>query len=925
MSEIRKALGDSAKNPRYVETVHRRGYRFIAPVKNQLVQRSEPQVPGQRSELIESFPPTFVGRDAELELLQKWFGKAANGERQIVFVTGEPGIGKTTTVETLLRHCAADRETLIGRGQCIEHYGVGEPYLPILEALGRLCRGPEGEWLIQILGQYAPTWLVQMSALVGPEAFETLRRKVAGATQRRMLRELTEAVEVIAAQKRLVLCLEDLHWCDYSTLDWLAFLGRRREPARLLVLGTYRPVEVILHDHALRSVKQELQIHGQCRELTLGLLGESAVAEYLTERFESVAIPQAMIGATPSGAPQTFARAIHSRTEGNPFFVKSLVDPLIAQEVIVRVDQRWKLQGDLRLVGAGTPEGPKQMVLQQLDRVHTADRGVFDAASVAGVEFSVAVVAAALEKSIGEIEERCETFVRAEQFLYARGVDEWPDKTVAARYGFIHGLYREVIYDRIPAARRTELHRKIAEREEQAYGTRAPEIAAELAVHFERGRDHNRAAQYRRSAGQNAVRRSADREALSHFVKGLEILGALPDTVERSRAELTLLLSLGPVLIATKGSASNEVERSYKRARRLCEQLDDAKQLFPVLFGLRSLSLARSDLPKAHEFGEQLLELAVRQEDSDLVLEAHLALGNTWFQLGEPSLAREHLEQGIALYEPAAHGAHAFIYGVEPGMFCYSFLAVALQLLGYPEQAQQNNRDARVLTQELSHPYSLATASNFAAWFHELCGEAQSTQQAAETAIALCDAHGFPASRILGTIRQGWSLVEQGAGEEAIAQIRDGLNTWEDIGARLGRPYFLALLADAYRKLGQIELGLEAVAEALNDVKNCGERWIEADLYRLKGELTLQSQTANQRSKVEEEAETCFHKALAIARQQQAKFWELRTATSLAQLWRKQGKQIKAHALLSEIYDWFTEGFEAKVLQDAKALLEKLA
>jgi len=924
VSEIRKALGDSAKNPQYVETMYRRGYRFIAPVKIQPGRRSAPHVTTLGSQLTELPPPTFVGREAELELLQKWLGKAARGERQIVFVTGEPGIGKTTTVETFLRQIAADRTILIGRGQCIEHYGAGEPYLPVLEALGRLCRGPEGERLIQVLDQYAPTWLVQMSALVRSEAFEALQSKVAGATQGRMLRELTEAIEIVTTQITLVLCLEDLHWCDYSTLDWLAFLGRRQEPARLLVLATYRPVEVILRDHALKSVKQELQIHGQCRELALGLLGESAVAEYLTNRFDSVAISQAVIDATPSGVPLTFARAIHSRTEGNPFFVRNLADYLINQGVLMRVDEQWKLQGDLRLVGAGTPEGPRQMVMRQLDQVNATGRNVLEAASVAGVDFSVATVAAALEKPIFEIEERCESFARAEQFLCAREVNEWPHGTVAVRYGFIHTLHREVIYDRVLEGRRTEFHRKIAVHEEKAYGARAPEIAAELAVHFERGRDYDRAAQYRFSAGQNAVRRSAAREAFSHFVKGLEMLRSLPDTIERARVELTLQLSLGPVLIATKGSASKEVERSYNRARELCDQLDDATQLFPVLFGLRSLSLARSDLPKAHEFGEQLLKLASKREDPDLLLEANLALGNTWFQLGHPALAREKLEQGIALYDPLAHGIHAFTYGIEPGVFCYSFLAIALQLLGYPDQARQHNRKARVLAEEHPHQYSLATALNFAAWFHELRREAQSAQETAEAAIALCDAHGFPSSQTLGTIRRGWSLVEQGEGEEGIAQMLDGLDTWKEIGAQLGRPYFLALLADAYRKLGQTELGLEAAAEALNDVQNYGERWVEAELYRLKGELTLQSQTANQRARVEDEAEACFHEALATARQQQAKLWELRAATNLAELWQQQGKITEPRKLLSEIYNWFTEGFNTRELRDAKALLEQL-
>src|SRR5439155_14250614 len=255
--------------------------------------------------------PTIMGREAELGQLHRWLEKALAGERQLVFVTGEPGIGKTTLVDAFLESLAARgqpesgvwspesgvgagdsalrdsglrdslreadprRQTLdaslwIGRGQSIQHYGAGEAYLPVLEALGRLCRGPEGKRLVELLNQHAPSWLVQMPALLSPAELETLQRKVAGATHERMLREMAEAVEALTAERPLVLWLEDLHWSDYSTLDWLSYLARRREPARLLVIGTYRPVEAIVREHPLRAIKQELQVHGHCQELPLG-------------------------------------------------------------------------------------------------------------------------------------------------------------------------------------------------------------------------------------------------------------------------------------------------------------------------------------------------------------------------------------------------------------------------------------------------------------------------------------------------------------------------------------------------------------------------------------------------------------------------------------------------------------------------------
>jgi predicted ATPase len=290
--------------------------------------------------------PLLVGREVELGKLQGWLEKALQGKRQIVFVTGEAGIGKTTVVDAFMERAAAEGGLWIGRGQCLEHYGAGEAYLPVLEALGRLCRGPGGERLIALLEQHAPTWLVQMPALLNPVDLEALQRKVQGATRERMLREMAEAMEALTAERPLVLVLEDLHWSDHATLDLISMLAQRREPARLLVIGTYRPEEVAASGHPLKTVKQALQLHGQCEELRLELLTEAAVAQYLTARFAG------------NQAPTKLARMVHRRTDGNPLFMVNMVDHMVRQGWVVEVDGRWEMKRGLRGGGrrsAGEP------------------------------------------------------------------------------------------------------------------------------------------------------------------------------------------------------------------------------------------------------------------------------------------------------------------------------------------------------------------------------------------------------------------------------------------------------------------------------------------------------------------------------------------------------------------------------------------
>jgi predicted ATPase len=624
---------------------------------------------------------------------------------------------------------------------------------------------------------------------------------------------------------------------------------------------------------------------------------------------------------------------------------------LVTREVIAQREGQWEIKGALGEDGLGVPENLRQLIEQQLGRLNPDEHKVLEAASVAGAEFSAAAVAAAVEQSVEAVETYCDSLVRREQFLRPQGTSEWPDGTSAARYGFVHALYQDVLYDQLSATRRSRLHRQIGEREEQAYGDRAREIAAELAVHFERGRDYRKTIQYLQYAGENALRRSAHREAINLLTRGLELLKALPDTPERAQQELRLQVALGTSLIVTKGYAAPEVEQAHIRAHELCRTIGETPKLFSALLGLCAFYVEGGSLHRAHAIAEELRRLAQAHtvRHPAFLLWAYVMLGVTLDCLGEFPQAREYFEQSLALYTAEQHQSSYLMQ--DPGVVCFSRLARVLSLLGYPDQALKRSQEALFLAGQLSHPFNLAYALQFAIGVHDKRGEPCAAQELARTLVMLATQQGFPRFVTIGAILRGWSLAEQGHGEKGIAEMRQGLTALHTVGSKLGQPYYFALLAEAYAKVGQGEEGLSVLAEALMTIKGTRERWYEAELYRLKGELTLQKEFKVQGSKFkvkrgsefeihgsESEAETCFLKAIEISRKQQAKSLELRATMSLVRLRQHQAMHYgsrntqhvthvmlaEAHKMLSEIYNWFTEGFDTKDLQDAKALIEEL-
>lgn len=922
IKEIRKALSDAAKAPRFIETVHRRGYRFIATptppgraedgqARGRQGQSNEPvKLPAVRPLTTRRSP--LVGRKPELERLSDWFGQALHGTRRVVFISGEAGIGKTSVVEAFLNRLAGTDKLLVLRGQCVEQYGAGEAYLPVLDALGRLCRLHRGEFLLEVLLRYAPTWLAQLPWLLSDATLEDVQRRMLGASQERMLREMAEGLEALAQEHPVIVWLDDLHWSDPSTLDLLAFLAKRREPARLLVIGTYRPVDAIVSQPPLRSIQRELQLHGQCEELILDYLSETDVQAYLADRCSQTVLPQRLAG------------LIHQRTDGNPLFMVSVVDALAGAGLLADSGQVRSLQ-EIETAVTGSLAGSLQgFIERQIERLDTEERAVLEAASVAGAEFVVGAVAAGLKKDEEEVEDVCARLATRQQFLRDESVMEWPNGTLGTRYRFIHAVYQEVFYAGLPHSRRTRLHQRVGKHLEACQGDRTTEAAAELASHFERGDDLLRAVSYYRQAGENALRRHGYQEASTQCRRGLVLLKKLPPGLMRYQHEIGLCLTLGPALSATKGHAALELEQVYLNARTLCQELGEPDLLFPVLWGLMAQYLLRAQLGRAKALGEQLLQLAETRHEPALLLEASLGQGSALLWSGQLEHGSQHFERAMDLYDAAQHRSHAFVYGQDPGVVCQVQAAFALWLRGYPDRALRLSQEALRLAQDTAHPYTLAYALNWMAMVHQFCRAADEVRRWAEASLAVSSKNGFAHLTAVATVLCGWALVEQGHRQEGLAQSREGIAMSEAGETILLRPYYLGLLAAGYAKQGDSVQGLRLLDEALELLKQTGEEWWEAELYRTKGILLLQASSSEGKTQQAGHVEECLIQARTLARRQQAKALELRAAINLGRLWHTQGKKDMARTTLAEVYERFTEGRDTRDLKDAKALLHLL-
>jgi tetratricopeptide (TPR) repeat protein len=702
-------------------------------------------------------PAGLVGRDAEVAQVHAVLERARGGQRQVLFVSGEAGIGKTTLIEACVAGRNIQPAEMVAWGQCVEAYGPSIGYLPVLEALGRLCRGPDGATVIDCLRQWAPTWLVQIAGVVPPVDYERLQRHTQGVTRDRHLRELAEVLEVLTATRLLVLVLEDLHWSDASTVDVLTILARRREAARLVVLGTYRPVELILRTHPLKQAVIELQLHGQCAELPLRYLQPQAVDAYVAQRF-----------------PVCMARAIgpmvYHRTAGHPLFMVHLAEYLVQQ---VGLDSSVaEATATLTAMADVIPVGVRQLIELQLEQLHGDEQRVLEMASVAGVECAGASVAAGLQMPLARLETICARLSQRGLFLEACGLAAWPDGTLSGQYRFRHALYQQVLYRRLTEMQQMQGHRRIGERLEAGYGARAGEQAATLAMHFVAGRDYPRAVRYLQQAAENAAYRCAPREAIELLTKGLELLATLPPSAWHVQTELQCQAALGTALLATHGYTSPMVAQAYHRVQSLSQQVPNTPEVFQALWGLYQFHSVRGEHQQARLLAEHLLALAHHTHDPTCLVVGYYAVGVGGYYLGEFAASCDRLGQAQACYERHQHRAHIARYGVDVGVICGSFMPWPLWFLGYPDRALRLSQEALTLAEALAHPYSVAIALARLSQVHQLRREAQAAHACAETLITLATAQGFTHYVILGRGLQDWALAVQSGVPLHLEQFR---------------------------------------------------------------------------------------------------------------------------------------------------------
>jgi DNA-binding winged helix-turn-helix (wHTH) protein/tetratricopeptide (TPR) repeat protein len=903
MNELRQALEDDSHRPRFVETVHRHGYRFIAPVA--LAQDEDEELPQ-----LAAAQRVTVGRETEAARLLDLWERALRGTRQLVFLAGEPGVGKTTVVDKLLAAPRIAGLALVGRGQCIGRSGRSNAYFPVLEALGQICSGALGKGAGESIIREAPGWAAHLPQLHsgGPSRATGTRRITAA----QMLTEMSAALTAIAAVRPIMIVLEDLHLSDRATIELVAYIAKRREPVRLMIVGTYRDTAPARDPIQLAPIVRDLMAHRQCHCVRLRGLKEAEVADYLHSRIDG-------------SIATKLASQLHRRTDGNPLFMTAIIDHLEA----LGSARSWP--DDLR--ETGVPDNLHAMIEQQIEELPDGDQQILKLASVAAatsLEFSSAALCAALDSDAGqdEIEEQCEQLARRSGFLRATGVAQWPDGTVAASYTFGHALHHEVLYAMMSAGQRARVHNRIALRLETGYGTQAAKVASELAIHFERGGDARRAARHLNIAADNAIRRGAGREALVQVEKALKLLRTLPRDDDRLGEEFRLLVARMTAL-STGRHATARIEATMAQIRELAHELGTWAAVLLVVQGMTKLVVS----PMESRAAEYLMKAGLRQAESrsagtlsqkfaPIQSSAHAALSIALNLQGKFARAKFHAERALETYDPRYQFA-----GYDTRVFATAECAMAQWFMGSPERARKLAFEAIAIAEKTANAPALAFALARAA---TLCGYARDWKESLALTERLI---AFAADKDVQPWGS-WGAFLRGAARARLGEMREGLRQMRlalaDLESKDGaQPATFTTHARAQLRCEEVEAGLlrpheaaKYVQESIDECEETGIVGLQGDLYRMMGWLKAAEPEQDRHSQVA--AEMLFRKSVAIAHRQGAKFLELRAALELARLWQRQDKSNQARKMLSAIHRRFAEGHRTPDLQEANQLIAQI-
>ena len=837
----------------------------------------------------------LVGREQEVSLLLERWQHVKDSMGQTVLVSGEGGIGKSRLLQ-VLRERLADEPLTWLECRC-SAYHQSSALFSVIELVERVLQFHRDDSadekvakLEQALAPYAPAVPEVVSLFAAllsvplPPRYAPLSLSPQ-AQKQKTLQAVLVVLLTLAAQQPLVLLVEDLHWVDPSTLELLSLLIDQGPTARILTVLTFRP-----------EFRVPWSMRSHLTQITLTRLPRKQ-AELMLARVAGGKV-----------LPPEVLQQLLTKTDGVPLFVEELAKMVLESGLLHEREGRYELAGPLPPLAI--PTTLHDSLMARLDRLATV-REVVQLGATLGREFTYEVLHSVSPLDEAALRRELSRLVDAE-LLYQRGVP--PDAT----YMFKHALIQDAAYQSLLKSKRQQYHQQIA----QVLASRFPHIAETqpeiLAYHYTAAALSQDAIVYWQVAGTRAIQRSANLEAITYIRNALELVSAAPDTPERAGQELMLQTSLGVPLMATKGYAAPEAEHAFRRARELCQQLDNTSHVFPVLRGLWEFYVVRGMILTGRDLAEELWTIAQKVNEPASLLEAHYALGETLFFQAELIAARAHLAEGIAIYDPEQHHSQAFLYGQDPGVNCRNYAGWNSWHLGYPDQALRYSREAVTMATQQAHPFTLAITQNFAAVLHHLRDEPDACLEHAEAAAAVSSEQGFPLWLGLAKVLRGWATLRRGQQQAGIAEVRQGLAEWRGTGAELGMPWLLGLLAEAARELGRPEEGLPALEEALVTARAGEEHHHDAEIHRLRGELLLLQQAPSA------EVEACFCTAIDVARQQSAKSLELRAAVSLSRLLREQGRREEARQLLAEIYGWFTEGFDTPDLQHAKQALAEL-
>ena len=864
ISDLRTLLDDDARQPRFIETVSRRGYRFIATI---VATTPHLEADGRKGATLQAMP--LVGRREALSQLHEVWDLARAGKRSIVWVAGDPGIGKTTLIE---HFSASLADTICIRGQCVEQHGGGEPYLPVLEALGELCRRDGAA--APLLRAVAPTWLLQLPWLSSAEERDALRRELAGVGADRALREMGEFLDRYAEQRALLLVTEDLHWSDRATIQLIDYIARRRSSARLMWLASFRLAEVVALDHPLNPLRRELRLHGLCDEIVLDPFSGAEVAEYLAQRAPSIPVDEA------------FVRALQERTDGLPLFVASVVSELASQSAQSPEDPPPLAQ----IADMAVPENLAAIIDRYIARLGDEQRTMLSAAAVCGVEFRVGTVADAIGREIAWVGQAFDELQHAGLWLTAPSRDEHGASSEPA-YSFRHALFRQVLYERTTPFRRTELHGNVGtalERERAAGSTIA---AAELATHFERGREPMKALRYYAEAAETALLHFSPAECMELAEHGLGLLDRTTASTARDAVEIALATLGGVSALHLLGFSCNEAKTMLTRAHALLGQAPQHRMRGLLLHSLGITLLTRAEYAEALEMARRSDALSSAADDPVLRLGVCIVQGDVHMLQGQPTQSRTWFERGLGEIASLDESPEN-MFLADPQITMLVLLALQLLHLGLVESGRSRLREAHAQMRGGAQPMAQMIAIWFEAVFELRLGDAERVAELARQGETLVDEFALAQGRTAFRWFRGWAMARLGQPREGYALIREAYEENTRLGMLSGASETLGYAAEALLLAGDLDGARRELDEALQFSEKFGERiylpqllLTQAAIARAQGNSLLASDS--------------IQRALAEARAQGAAWFELLALVELIEHTDATAEDRRALAVLA--------------------------